>query len=271
MDYKEIKNKQKENRKFLEKSCEILIDISKKPKNKKFEKMPFSELNRAKYLRRDNKERTPKFKRYKKGTIVFVDFGIGIGNEFSHPHFAIVMDNKDNLSKGTLTVVPLTSKENKKFINLGTDLISKIINTVIKEAVETQELVDAVFQLEESPFTIKGAVYYPNDMYNQLILDNFVKRHSKTYRETVNPEDVKKWIKLEREQLKNILDFYSKYDKNTYAKPENIMTISKFRIMKSINALDPIGRVQIDKLNIKKIEERIIKSILSIDIDKNTS
>ena len=48
MYYKEIKNKQKENRKFLETSCEILIDISKKPKNKKFEKMPFSELNRAK-------------------------------------------------------------------------------------------------------------------------------------------------------------------------------------------------------------------------------
>lgn len=264
MDYKEQRKIQKENKKFLETSCDILIDISKKPKNRKFVKMPFSELNRAKYLRRDNKEKNTRFKKYKKGTVIFVDFGIGIGNEFSHPHFAIVMDNKDNPLKGTLNVVPLTSKENKKFIDLGTDLISKILNTVAKEALETQELVNSIFQLEDSPFTIKGAVYYPEDKHNQLILDNFTKRHSKTYRETINGEDVRKWIKLERDQLKDIVEFYSKYNKNTYAKPENITTISKFRIMKPINALDPIGRVQLDKLNIKKIEERIIKSILSV-------
>ncbi|MBF0713551.1 type II toxin-antitoxin system PemK/MazF family toxin [Gemella sp. GH3] len=268
MNYKEIRKQQKRNIKNLEDAKDILIDISKKPKNKKFEKMPLSELYRAKYLRRDNKEKKARYKRYKKGTIIFCDFGIGVGNEFSHPHFAIVMDNKDNPLNGILTVIPLTSKENKLFINLGKNLINELIETVKTDVFNVSILAESLNALENNPLTLKNKVYYPDDENIQKTLDDFVKRHSNE-KEKINSQQFIKWIKKERKQTEEIIEFYKKFDKNTYAKVKSITTISKYRIMKPLNALDPIGRTQLPKYLIDKLEQQIVKNIISIDIDKN--
>ena len=91
--YKMVKYKDK-NKENLTRSRDILVSIANNPRNKKFEKLPTSDIFRAKQLRNDNNNNIKGFRRYKKGSIIFVDFGIGIGNEFSHPHFCVVMDNK---------------------------------------------------------------------------------------------------------------------------------------------------------------------------------
>lgn len=110
------------NKEKLTRARDILTTIANNPRNKKFEKLASSDIFRAKQLKNDNNNDTKYFKRYKKGTVIFVDFGTGIGNEFSQPHFCIVMDNKDNPKKGTLTVVPLTSKNKKGFIDLDKNM-----------------------------------------------------------------------------------------------------------------------------------------------------
>lgn len=71
-----------------------------------------------------------KFKTYKRGTIVKVDFGIGLGSEMSQVHFAIVLNNYDNPKNNVLTVIPLTSKKGKFNLNLNTLIIDKLINKI---------------------------------------------------------------------------------------------------------------------------------------------
>lgn len=44
------------------------------------------------------------------GTLVYVDFGINFGSEFSAPHYAITLSKEDRKNQNTITVIPLTSK-----------------------------------------------------------------------------------------------------------------------------------------------------------------
>lgn len=74
-----------------------------------------------------------KFKTYKRGTIIKVDFGVGLGSEMSQVHFAIVLNNYDNPKNNVLTVKPLTSKNGKFNLSLGTLVIDKIINKIKTE------------------------------------------------------------------------------------------------------------------------------------------
>ena len=73
------------------------------------------------------------FMKYKKGTIVKVDFGLNIGAELSNVHFAITMDNNDNIYKETISVIPLTSKPGKNKTDLGSLIFDEFINKMNKE------------------------------------------------------------------------------------------------------------------------------------------
>ena len=66
--------------------------------------------------RLDKQKRYFKFKR---GTIIKVNFGVNPGSELCHTHFAIVLDNADNFYKESLTVIPLSSKVGYGRIPLG--------------------------------------------------------------------------------------------------------------------------------------------------------
>ena len=65
-----------------------------------------------------------KFKRYKRGDVIKVNFGHRIGREHGGLHYAIVLDVKNPLQSNLLTVVPLTSvKEHTNLEKLGKDRI----------------------------------------------------------------------------------------------------------------------------------------------------
>lgn len=68
----------------------------------------------------------PKFKR---GEIIKVDFGIGVGQELSYTHFAIVLNEDDHVHTGIVTVLPISSKNGYKRINLGKLLLKALPNT----------------------------------------------------------------------------------------------------------------------------------------------
>ncbi|HAP8019376.1 TPA: type II toxin-antitoxin system PemK/MazF family toxin, partial [Enterococcus faecium] len=53
---------------------------------------------------------------YKRGTIVYVDFGVNVGYELSGNHFAIVLNNKDNSKNGVVCVVPISSKKKSNYV-----------------------------------------------------------------------------------------------------------------------------------------------------------
>ena len=59
------------------------------------------------------------FLKYKRGQILKIDFGVNVGTELSHTHFAIVINDDDTISTDNITVLPLTSKSGYKRVNLG--------------------------------------------------------------------------------------------------------------------------------------------------------
>ncbi|MCC9762969.1 hypothetical protein HK228_07385, partial [Streptococcus agalactiae] len=81
---------------------------------------------------------------YKRGSLVFIDFGINVGNELSGNHFAIVLNKKDSKNNGVLTVLPVSSKGNKFSVEID-GLISQksanlLKNSVLSVGVESKML-----------------------------------------------------------------------------------------------------------------------------------
>lgn len=53
---------------------------------------------------------------YKRGDIVYVDFGFNIGAEYGGVHYAVVIEENNNKKNGNIIVVPLTSLDQGKSI-----------------------------------------------------------------------------------------------------------------------------------------------------------
>ncbi len=73
----------------------------------------------------ETKKKKNTYWKYSYGQLIKVDFGINIGTELSNTHFAIVLNKDDTEYTDNLTVLPLTSKQGYKRVNLG-DLIKNI-------------------------------------------------------------------------------------------------------------------------------------------------
>lgn len=66
--------------------------------------------------------------RYKRGDILYVDFGWNIGHEFGGVHYAAVLENDNPRSSGTILVIPLSSldmgeQSNRNEVYLGNNVI----------------------------------------------------------------------------------------------------------------------------------------------------
>ncbi len=81
----------------------------------------------------DNETKSTKttYKKYERGQIVKVDFGINIGSELCYTHFAIIVTKNDSIYSDILTVVPITSKNGNNRLNLG-KLLHKMLPNSIK-------------------------------------------------------------------------------------------------------------------------------------------
>lgn len=78
----------------------------------KFKKLDNWLKKEANIFWNENKKKK-KYPTFKQGAIIKVDFGINIGSEMCHTHFAIVMNEYDNEKKETITVIPISSKNKK--------------------------------------------------------------------------------------------------------------------------------------------------------------
>ncbi len=94
----------------------------KKAYNSKYAK--FSKLGdwvekESTYFYEESRNTKQTYLKYSYGQLIKVDFGINIGTELSHTHFAIVLNNDDTIKTDNITVLPLTSKNGYKRISLG--------------------------------------------------------------------------------------------------------------------------------------------------------
>ena len=70
----------------------------------------------SKFLIREDKFSPQYLPYYKRGDIVYADFGFNIGTEYGGIHYAVVMECNNNKKNGNVIVVPLTSLDKGKKI-----------------------------------------------------------------------------------------------------------------------------------------------------------
>lgn len=96
--------------------------------NFKMNGLPYYLQTYTYWLQKENRHQLPRYyRKFDRGTIVTVDFGMQLGSEFSGQHFAIVLNKHDTKQNSLLTVVPLSSKQRKGYVNLGVEVLNQII------------------------------------------------------------------------------------------------------------------------------------------------
>lgn len=197
-------------------------------KNKKFRFLPEWISAEADYFYNEVSNGKRKHKIYKRGALVFVDFGINVGNELSGNHFAIVLNKHDSYYNGVLTVIPVSSKSNKFSVELDGFISDKSL----------------------------------------ILLDEIANGIAKEIQNlTAMSEDRLSKLKHKTSQLNAVISMYSRFDKISYAKCLDIRTISKDRI-KKINSYDPVGNIFVSSETLTKIDNMLISNFTNIKIDK---
>lgn len=115
-------------------------------------------------------QRYPNFKR---GQIIKIDFGINIGSELSHTHFAIVLNGDDTNSNDNIIVLPITSKDGYKRIYLGKLLLKAFPNTK-KYKLECYGYLTQITTISKRRVYVSNINYIcPNNVLDEI--DNNVK------------------------------------------------------------------------------------------------
>lgn len=195
---------------------------------------------------------TPKRKywNFSRGALVFVEFGINIGGELSNNHWAIVLDKEDSPYKKTLTVVPLTSKKRKDTVLID-EIIAEYPALILDDYVE---------ELHKEVFAYLEHLY----LNNALINDKLAILHQKYQQQYSNQLIPPKIIDNDNLELTlskvsdaiELVEYYKKYIKCSYAKCNNLQTISKDRILKK-NRLDPVGQMKVSDNTLDNINKKL--------------
>lgn len=226
-------------------------------------------------LLKENNNKYEEHPTYKRGSIVYVNLGSNIGNEFSGNHFCVVLDKKDNPKKSTLTVVPLSSKKSKHYAHLTSsifditlDELNKKKLQLINEADEIEDSANSVMAKHESYIMDKADRIAILIKYGYLTED-YINVQYQEIEALINGEAkiFKQKISLLKKRAKNISlvekVFNRHKNKQSYANVSAITTISKKRIQK-INNEDPTGEIKISSEDLLKIEKQIkIKFIIN--------
>ena len=190
-----------------------------------------------------------KYYYYKRGSIIWVNFGVNLGSEFSNPHFAVVLDKHDSPRKRTLTVLPITSKAQNDRFSLGDEIFEQTI-VLLKSHVTSleQRLYDNI-KITESR-RLSGTLSSAN---NPNEIDPAIQKLNDKM-----TSDIK--------QLKEVVDRYTRYNKKSYVRLSDITTISKLRIYR-LNKFDPSGKIRLSKQQMALLSQKLAKLYLSKYID----
>lgn len=90
---------------------ELSSDAEDKTSRKKAGLISYWIFDYIRMLRKEKSFDGTSMLKYRRGDVLMVNFGYRIGCEFGGRHFAVVIDNNNNIKSGTISVLPLTSKK----------------------------------------------------------------------------------------------------------------------------------------------------------------
>ncbi|ENI1325016.1 type II toxin-antitoxin system PemK/MazF family toxin [Listeria monocytogenes] len=251
-----------ENKNKVTKSTDKLkIMVDKNPYHFKTKNLGGSLKNYSNQMERDIIGKRRRNRTFQYGTLVYVDFGVNFGSEFSAPHYAVTLTKNDSKKKNTITVVPLTSKEGFDNLKLK-ESISKMLGIV--QAYLSYEYVDKIHgqlvneakellvnYLLYNPNTFEIPDDYPNKDFIFKQYDNAMKRFSA----------IQKTLESDKEMIdyskKRLSKYINDLDKTTYVKLDAITTIDKNKIFKRKNNLDPLGLITLSENELSLISSEI--------------
>ncbi|MEG0732359.1 MAG: type II toxin-antitoxin system PemK/MazF family toxin [Vagococcus sp.] len=233
----------------------------------KFKYLPYWLKNKSNYLERERISPPRSQKIYKRGSIIYVDFGINVGNELSGNHFAIVLNNTDNARNGVLSVVPISSKDKKSYIEVGKIIeipsIKHFVSHADKIESEMKCLLTALIDkrlIQDEHLSGELREIYKNG--NPMSPEDAVKKMEDSGIKWDDENSVLRKINSleeERKAYRKVFLAYQKYSKNSFVMPLSIQTISKDRI-RQINKFDPSGKIKSPVDVMIKIDNAIIKN-----------
>lgn len=238
-----------------------------------------------KLLRKEeNFKKQKKYFKYKRGQILFVNFGYRIGHELGGNHYCVVVSNNDSINSGNITVVPLRSFKNKineRFqVNLENSLQMSIVYNLKKTISNLKEY-------GETNKTIVNTLEYISNTENEdLILDSFdnlleecsdnyklvnLINNAKEYFFNKNIDELSKSFKnikayiekrIEKTEkeiplMQNKLKKALELNKESVADINQITTISKLRILNPRRKEDTLSNVTLDSKYMDQINNKI--------------
>ncbi|WP_285941625.1 type II toxin-antitoxin system PemK/MazF family toxin [Faecalibaculum rodentium] len=257
--------------KMLDYSNKLLKGIVKRCNNRKLENLDLWINFQAKTFSRENSlASAPRFKRYRRGTIVMVDFGTGIGNELSGYHFGIVLTKHDSPGSGTVTVLPLTSKNKKYNIPLGTELVQKAFDEINAEITQLQDILDSLLNklaeisksesIENTP-----KILTLDDEPAVRFLNKFTGKEAGPD-QCINytGDEIIQMLYEIKNELSDAYNFYHSKMTDSFGIITGISTVSKFRIRKPINRMDPIGSIRVSDTTLQIIDMALVKTFTGL-------
>lgn len=236
----------------------------------KFKYLPSWLKNKSFYLKSERSNPISNYKVYKRGAIVYVDFGVNVGYELSGNHFAIVMNNKDNGKNGVVTVIPISSKEKRSYIGVGkiieiqsikhfashadkltTDFVC-LLRALMHRNIFTQK------KLEDAGIDISKSLSKNPEITGEVALAR-IEQWGLDLNDGSKVLEKLKAITADVEAYRKVFHSYQKYTKESYAMPLNIQSISKHRI-KKINKFDPSSKITAPEEAMVSIDSGIIES-----------
>lgn len=191
----------------------------------------------------------------KRGSLIFVDFGINIGSELSNRHWAVVLNKNDSPKSRNLTVLPISSKE-KKFSVMIDEVIqqkSKRFLLPILDKIGFDYFSIIPYALTEiTPFDLGSA----EEIYQEFLIQYGDAYNSESAKEIYDNGAGMEKVENTNRKLKDLVNHYQRFNKISYAKCDQIKTISKDRII-YINELDPCGKIKVSDETLDRIDEKL--------------
>ncbi len=199
------------------------------------------------YISFETKFNPKKLISYKRGDVVFINFGFNVGAEFGGEHYAVVIDKENDRNSSTVTVIPLSSYKPEKEthpndLHLGNELFIKMqlkLKTLIPQLKEQCTKNELMLDL------IKDKLNNTKEDDSELeVLVNEVENRINQLKQEITKAEK---IKMELLTLKQ----------GSVAKIQQITTISKMRIYNPKNSSDPLYGIRFSEETMKLINTKI--------------
>lgn len=185
--------------------------------------------------------------RYKRGSVVQVEFGYRVGRELGGRHYAVVIDVKNDFGSGTITVVPLSSLKETSTSKRYSFLLKKGLYELYTDNIRTKQnnLRIQINKLREFQDITEKEYISGN-----IGLKEFEKRIS-TIKKNHNELDVQIAI------LNRDINKLNKLKLGTIVNVDQVITISKMRISNPKTSTDSLSGIRLSKNDLDTLNEKL--------------